>query len=93
MNDLQAQLEEVSKEKQELQEKVGSTDIGCRRVPRVKPGGLGSTQTPTAHPMGWPLAPWGVAEQSHGELSIGTGAARPAALLQGGVAGGQGGCG
>lgn len=28
MSDLQAQLEEVSKEKQELQEKVGSTDTG-----------------------------------------------------------------
>lgn len=34
MNDLQAQLEEVSKEKQELQEKVGSTDIG--HAPQVK---------------------------------------------------------
>ena len=33
MNDLQAQLEEVSKEKQELQEKVGSTNIGHGHAP------------------------------------------------------------
>lgn len=45
MNDLQAQLEEVNKEKQELQEKV-----------RSKAGG-GGTQKPTACPVGPPSIP------------------------------------
>lgn len=71
MNDLQAQLEEVSKEKQELQEKVGSTDIGRRRAPRVKPGGLGGTQTPTAHAVGWPLLPWGLQSRPMGSSPLG----------------------
>lgn len=34
MNDLQAQLEEANKEKQELQEKVGTrVSLGKKRVP------------------------------------------------------------
>lgn len=42
MNDLQAQLEEANKEKQELQEKVGTrVSLGRKRVPgHHEPGGM-----------------------------------------------------
>lgn len=93
MNDLQAQLEEVSKEKQELQEKVGSTDIGHRHARQVKPEEQGGTQRPTAHTVeGTPCTLRG-AEQSRGDLPCGMGAEWPSALLQGGMVGDQGGCG
>lgn len=56
MNDLQAQLEEVGKEKQELQEKVGSTDIAHGHAHRVKPGVWGGHPETAAH-YGGPLYP------------------------------------
>lgn len=71
MNDLQAQLEEVSKEKQELQEKV-----------RMHPGTMGGTTDLLPTPCGTALHHGG-AEQSSGKLSIRMGAAWPAALPPG----------
>lgn len=46
MNDLQAQLEEVSKEKQELQEKVRNADIRHGHASQVKPRGYPETCCP-----------------------------------------------
>lgn len=71
MNDLQAQLEEVSKEKQELQEKVGSSDIGHGHAPRVKPGEQGGTERPAAHTMGGPSALWRVQSSPMGSSPLG----------------------
>lgn len=88
MNDLQAQLEEVSKEKQELQEKVGSTDIG--HAPQVKAAVAPRDPLPT---LGGPHTLGGAG--LHGELSVGLRTVWPAALPQGNLArdfGGSGRC-
>lgn len=82
MNDLQAQLEEVNKEKQELQEKVGSTEWAWAGT-LSEIGGTRGTQTPAAPTMGR-------AEQSYGELPVGMGTSLPAVLLQDRGACGQG---